>query len=600
MMTFDQEGLSLTGTSVEIFAAIMNDLDVDAIGINCSLGPDEMLPLFKRLGQLTRKPLCVEPNAGRPEYDGQKTSYRMGPQDFARYVEDYADCGASIIGGCCGSGPDHIAAMKRMLASTVVRKREYREPNILSSRNATNDLGEFCIVGERINPASRPGFQEELEGANCETVFRDADAQATEGASILDLNLGVEKTLKAETVAAAIQGLDKRSSLPLSLDIQTPEFLEIALREYPGRALVNSSSSDPADLARKLPLIKKYGGCLVLLALEKKIPDSAEERLAVVSRALSIAEAAGVDRSRVVVDPLVLSIGAGKDPHVTLEAISGLAGQGLKSIVGLSNLSFGMPDRPSINAAFLSQAVARGLTSAIMNPGDPLVMSVLRGALLIKHGRSSLKASSEIQNPLVRALLSGKAKEATRLIDEELAHKSALEISQDVLGKAMEEVGDLYEKKKIFLPHLLFAAETSFPLFDYLNSKVSGGVESRGRVILATVEGDVHDIGKNIIATVLRSGGFEVIDIGKDVSPATVLEKTRELKPDIVGLSAMMTTTVGKVGETAKLLSENGQACQVMAGGSSMNAKLAELFRVHYSSNGSEALALCKRLMERA
>jgi 5-methyltetrahydrofolate--homocysteine methyltransferase len=596
-MTFDENGLSLTGTSVEIFAAVADDLDVDAVGVNCSLGPDQLLPVFKRLAARTSKPLCVEPNAGKPEFDGQKTSYKMGPEDFGRYVEDFADCGASIIGGCCGSGPEHVRAMARMLGNRVARPRSPEKRSILASRNAAHDLSEFCVIGERINPASRKPFQAELEAGTLETVYKDAHDQAEEGACALDVNFGVEKTLKPGLVAEAIRGLDKRSSLPLSLDIQTPELLEEALREYPGRALVNSSSCDPEDLGRKLALVKKYGGVLVLLSMARKIPETSEERIQTVQKALEAIKAAKLSRERVLVDPLVLSIGAGKDPQVTLDTIGELACCGLKTTVGLSNLSFGMPERSSINAAFLAQAVARGLSSAIMNPGDSVVMSTLKGALLIKNGRSNLKASSDIQDPLVRALLSGKSKEVSRIVDAALAQRSPIEVSQDLLGKAMEDIGVLYETKKIFLPHLLFAAETAFPIFDYLNAKVSGESSSRGTVLLATVEGDVHDIGKNIIATVLRAGGFTVIDAGKDKSPQAILDEARALRPDIIGLSAMMTTTVGKVGETKAGLEAAGMECPVIAGGASMNEGLARRFSVHYCSNGSEALALCKALV---
>jgi 5-methyltetrahydrofolate--homocysteine methyltransferase len=486
--------------------------------------------------------------------------------------------------------------MAKMLGSRVARRKPGVLKPVLASRNAAHDLGEFCVIGERINPASRKAFQRELEEGDAQTVFKDAEAQAEEGANVLDLNLGVEKTLGAEVVRLAVQGLDKRSSLPLSLDIQTPELLEEALREYPGRALVNSSSCEPGDLARKLGLVKRYGGVLMLLAMARKIPETAEERIQTVQKALEAIKAAGISRDRVIVDPLVLSIGAGKDPRVTLDTIMEMDSVGVRTSVGLSNLSFGMPERPGINAAFLSQAVACGLTSAIMNPGDQTLMAVLKGALLLKHGRSTLKASSEIQDPLARALLSGKAKEVSRIVDEALSSRDPLDVSQNLLGKAMEDIGSLYESKRIFLPHLLFAAETAFPIFDYLNSKVSGGSFSRGKVMLATVEGDVHDIGKNIIGTVLRSGGFEVIDIGKDVSPEAVAKAAAELKPDIIGLSAMMTTTVGKVGETKLLLAERGYAGHVIAGGASMNPSLAERFGVGYSANGSECLALCKSL----
>ena len=603
-MAFDASGATLTGASVEVFAAVMSDLDVDVIGMNCLVGPAEMLANLKRLAGCTDALLSVEPNAGDPYFDGKKTVYGTDAQSFAMYAEEFVESGVSIIGGCCGTTADHIraaAAVLRNVVPAAVRRRDVKQPQIITSRTAVFDLASaFCVIGERINPTGRRQLRESMRAGDWGVMLEEAAAQAHEGSHVLDVNFGVEKFFNRDNIADAVISLDRAVALPLSLDIQTPELMEAALCEYPGRPLINSSACDEESLSKKLPLLKKYGGVMILLAMKTDISPDAQERAKAVADALEYAGGMGLGRDRFIVDPLVLPQGAGGSHKTTLETIRLCSDMGLRTVVGLSNLSYGMPNRSGINAAFLSQAVDCGLSCAIMNSGDSVVMETLFGALLLKTGKLEDKITPELElDPVVSALLSGSRKTVDALVDEKLAGgMTPLDVSQNFLGGAMESIGALYGEKRIFLPHILFAAETAFPVFDRLNGMMTGEGASRGRVMIATVEGDIHDIGKNIVGTVLRAGGFGVTDIGKNVPASVIVSRAQELKPDIIGLSAMMTTTVGRIQEAAQALKSAGINTAVISGGASMNPELAELFGVRYSRDSNGALALCKELVQ--
>lgn len=602
-MAFDAAGTTLTGASVEVFAAVMGDLDVDVLGMNCLVGPAEMLPNLRRLAACTDLFLSVEPNAGDPYFDGEKTIYGTSAVDFSLYTEEFIESGASIIGGCCGTTPAYIraiAALARDAAPAAKRGRAKPPFPRLASRTTVHEIDGFTVIGERINPTGRGQLKDSIRGGDWGLMLEEADAQSREGAHVLDVNFGVEKFFTPESVADAFIALDRATGTPLSLDIQTHELMETALTEYPGRPLVNSSACDEPSLAKKLPLLKKYGGMMILLAMEGDISDSADERMRAIDGALAYAEGMGLSRDRFLIDPLALSLGAGCDHRVSLEVVRRCAERNLFTTIGLSNLSHGMPNRSGINAAFLSQAIAAGLSSAIMNSGDEVVTQTLFGAQLLKTGKLEDRVGDMPLDPLVAALLSGRKKIVSEMVDGKIAEgMKPLDVSQSFLGGAMEAVGLLYETKKIFLPHILFAAETAFPEFDRLNGMMSGEVATRGKILLSTVEGDIHDIGKNIVGTVLRAGGFEVVDAGKNVSAGMIADAAERHRPDLVGLSAMMTTTVGRVPEVAACLRERGFDVPVLAGGASMNAELADIFGVHYSRDSSSALTLCKELTEK-
>ncbi len=597
-MTFDQSLRTVTGTSVAIFGTTLEDLDVDVIGINCSLGPAELIPVLKELTNYTTKPLSVEPNAGQPEYDGIDLVYNLQPEHFAIYMEDFIDLGVNILGGCCGTSPKHIRALSSLLRrerKPIIRERSFTQA--LASRTIYQTLDPFAIIGERINPASRKHFQQEIIAQDYQTIVWEMIGQQREGTGIVDLNLGVEKLLTREHFKEVILELDRRSTLPISFDIQTFDYLETALREFPGRPLINSAQVTERSLERATYLLKKYGGMLILLAMGKKIPETGEERFDKVMEGISILEANGISRERIFADPLVLSLGAKKDPRGTLRTIELLSEAGVRTTMGLSNLSFGLPERSKINGAYLAQAVEKGVKSAIMNSGDSFVMGSLTGALSIRGESLVEKESYLTDDPLVDSLLAGDVRELQQLIEEELTYRTPLEISEIILGKAMEIIGNLYNDGEIYLPHLLLASQTAQPIFEHLQTLTTEERNYQGKVVMATVEGDIHDIGKSIVATVLKSGGFQVIDAGKDLPAEQILQIVQEEEPDILGLSAMMTTTVGRVEEMMRLLNEVKSRVRLIAGGASMNYILAEKFGCEYAQNASTALELCKRLM---
>lgn len=599
-MTFDSSFRTVTGTSPAIFATSLEDMDVDVIGMNCTLEPREMIPIYKELAKYTTKYLSVEPNAGAPYYDGTYLQYKMTPEQFAMYVEDYVDLGVNIFGGCCGTTPKHIKVLKRLLSKQKPFLKKSTFVQALASRTIYHPIEPFTIIGERINPASRKEFQEEIIQKKWSSLLKEASLQEKEGATVLDVNLGIEKVLTFEHFQEMVIALDRHSSLPISFDIQSSEFLEVALREYPGRPLINSAWLDPKIMEERMELLKKYGGMLVLLGMGKEVPENPENRMQYILDGIQMLEEQGISRQRILADPLVLSIGAKKDPKVALEVIRMLTESGIRTTMGLSNLSYGLPNRSLLNGAYLAQAVEKGLTTAIMNSGDPLVMNCLQGALTLEGKTVEGDELKKRENPVVDALLSGDGIELKKLVDDKLEDTHPQEVAEKLLGIAMEEIGSLYTAGEIYLPHLLLASEVVQPIFEFVNSLTTKSQTFRGKVVLATVEGDVHDIGRKIVGTVLQTGGFQVIDIGKDCPAEKVVEAVKREQPEIVGLSAMMTTTVGGVEKVAELLKQENQEVYLIAGGASMNADLGNKFGcAGYAQNASQALELCKRFVEK-
>ncbi|MGJ8454067.1 homocysteine S-methyltransferase family protein [Pseudothermotoga sp. U03pept] len=596
-MTFEEDGKSVTGTSVEIFATLMNDLDVDVVGMNCTLEPKQMLSVFSRLAKYCKKPLSVEPNAGKPFLENGKVVYRTKPEEFAIYMADFVELGANIVGGCCGTGPEHIEVMTKYIGEQRPRKREIISTQYLSTRTIIKPVDTFLVIGERINASGKKKLQANIQQMDFSGVITLAQEQEREGCTAIDVNLGIEKLLNEDHFRQVIIELDKHSCLPVSFDVQNANFLETAMREYVGRGLINSAFSRREHLIERIDLMKKYGGILMVLAMKSDIPKTAQERFEVVLDAVKILEENSVDLERVYFDPLVLPVGAKNDYHVTLETIKLISQAGLKSSIGLSNLSFGMPSRENINAAFLTLAIENGLNAAILNSKETITMSALQGILALK-GKGLIRTEEINEDPLLGYIIKGQKESLMSAVQEFLKSHDPLYVSQQILGKVMEQIGVLYATGKIYLPHLVLAAETVQPAFDHLNGLLKGSQVKEGKVLLATVQGDIHDIGKKIVATVLRSGGFEVYDVGKDISAATILQECKKYKPDIVGLSAMMTTTVGQVKEVADLLRSHGVNVFLIAGGASMNQQLADQFNVLYAKDAVQALELCKKLMK--
>ena len=603
-MTFEENGVSVTGTSLEIYTSLFNDLDVDAIGMNCTLTAEAMVPLARKLALFSRKPVFTEPNAGKPTLTaGGKLVYKTSPEEFTMYMEDHVQVGMNIIGGCCGTGPEHINYMTKHFKDRKPVKRNVEKLDVISNRTYMVNISPFLIVGERINASGKKKFQEKIRNFDIENILKLAREQENEGAQVLDVNLGNETFLSKEHFKKVIVELDRAVSLPLSLDIQSEEFLKAALFEYPGRPLINSSKATKEDLDKKIALLKRFGGVLIILAMGNEIPKSAQERYKIGKWAVEYVTSQGIEKDRIFVDPLVLPFGANEDYNVTLETIRLLSADSIKTSIGLSNFSFGMPNRESLNASLLALAMERGLCGVIINTAEQTTMNVLTGMKKMLKKEVVEAPVQGIENELVKALIQGDGISADKYItslSSGASQMSPLEIVQNVLAKAMEEIGKLYASNKIFLPHLILAAETVKPIFAKLTEMIPEGQSIKsGRVLLATVEGDIHDIGKKIVGTVLESSGFEVIDIGKDVPAQVILQKTVELKPDIVGLSAMMTTTVVKVGEVVNTLKGAEIEIPVIAGGASMNEELAQRFGCAYGKDAQEAVEICNELMRK-
>jgi len=597
-MTFDANGRSVTGTTPRIFATVMNDLNVDVVGVNCSTGPADMLRTVEIIRDNTNKYISVEPNAGSPHYEGKNVLYDITPEEFADYAMKFASKGAHIIGGCCGSTPYHINEMAKSLKNIPPHRSPKTIKQVLCSRTMLCEPEPFMIIGERINPASKQKLQKEIIKKEFTNVIKQASKQQEEGSTILDVNLGIEKLLEVEHFRSVMLQMDRQSSLPLSLDIQTYGFLEVAMREYPGRALLNSARVTPKSIERKAALLNKHGGMLILLAMDKKLPKTAADRVKLIVEGISELEAKGIGRDRIYADALVLSFGAGNDPNITLETIEKLNDQGIKTVIGLSNLSFGLPDRSLLNGAFLSQAICKGLKAAIMNSGDEFVMKSLYGGLGLRGKSLSVKIENISDDMILKAILTGNKDDLMDQVESLLKVQDPLYISQEILGKAMEEVGKLFSKGNIYLPQLLLGAETVQPIFDYINEKYPHRRAYKGNVLLATVEGDIHDIGKKIIGTVLRSNGFEIVDIGADISADEIVKSVQHFQPDILGLSAMMTTTVDQIGIVSALLHRNKMNVMTIAGGASVNEELAQKYKIDgYCKNAASVVDLCQKLL---
>ena len=599
-LTFEESGRTLTGTEPANFALTFSDLDVDALGINCTLGPEEMSPLFKELAQRTEKFLCVEPNAGMPILDGEKNLYPIGPDEFSQHVEPYWECGANIIGGCCGTTPEHIKKIKTILGtrSPAVSIRSQRSKGTspaVSSPLKIVDFDDFVVIGEGINPSGGKRLKRAIEREDLDYVLNEARRQVDAGATVLDVNFGIESAVSPVFMEKLILALSYNVGAPLSLDVQTPEILERLMKVYPGRPLVNSSRAFKKDIEKKAELLGRYGGVLIILSMGKDVPKGFEERKERIDWAMNKIKDLGLSERRIIFDPIVLAMGAGGNPLDTLRTVSYLSEMDSKSTYGLSNLSFGLPDKSYLNAAFLALSLEKGLTSAIMNALDPVQMGILRATLVLLGKKELPGGEAKGECELVQFILSGKKDELLCFVKEFLCSMKPIRIVEEHLKPGMERVGEMYSSGTIYLPQLILAAQTIKPAFEFIESKLVGG--GKENFVIATVSGDVHDIGKNIVAAIIRSSGFNVVDLGKDVSTEEIVKAVKKNKPLALGLSAMMTTTIPKIKDVVEGLKHEGVEVVVIAGGASLSKKIAlELGADFYAKDAMDGLRVLKEL----
>ncbi len=596
-MTFNENGKTVTGTSIEIFATTINDLNVDVAGVNCYLNPENILPIFSQFAKYCYKKLSIEPNAAKPDIKDGKLNYDIDPIEFAFYSKDYVELGANIVGGCCGTCCDHIQSIVRTIGKRRPAQKEKNTRQYLSSRTILKDTEPFLIVGEKVNASANKKIQNIFLNKEYDKLILLAQEQ--KDANAIDINFGNEKIISKEIIKDVIQLFDRYSILPLSLDIQDINLLEIALKEYPSRALINSSTSSKKDLERHINLLKKYGGMLIVLSMNNKVSRNYNTRINIIKDAISFINQHNIDIERIYFDPLVLPISAGEDYNISLKVIEYLSKNNFKSIIGLSNLSFGIPDKEKINSSFLALAMDKGLNAAICNCFHITTINIIDGILSLK-GKSRKINSKDFDDPLINILLYGAEKELINFIEEKLKNFTPLEISEKFLKEKMQLIGQLYSNGKIYLPQLLICSETIQKGFDFLSKFMvkKDQIYKKGKIMLATVEGDIHDIGKKIVATVLKSMGYEVLDIGKNVYKEIIYKSYLKIKPDIIGLSAMMTSTIYRIKEVKEYFVKKGINVPIIAGGASLNKDIADSFNVYYAKDAFDALNICQSLIK--
>ena len=612
-MSFEAGGRTFTGCTVESFGVTARGLGASAVGINCSLGPKEIFPMAKRLAEAVpgNFPVFVKPNAGLPRADG--SGYDITPQLFALQMKPYRELHLFAAGGCCGTTPEFIKLLNGTFAGCTPGRPAHRMPSVLCTPVDTVTVDGITVVGERINPTGKKRFQQALREGDMNYVLEQAVSQAEAGAQILDVNVGapgVDEPVLMEQVVKALQSV---TSLPLQLDSSNVEALARGLRVYNGKPIVNSTNGEPEKLAAILPLCKKYGAAIVGLAIDEKgIQPKAADRVAIARRITEAALAAGIPREDIYIDCLTLTASAQQeDVLATVQALEACKKElGVRTVLGVSNISFGLPCRTYLNTTFLTMAMYAGLDLAIMNPSsEEMMAAVYAYNVLTNRDKQSTKyierfadrvpastalaqaakaapaasaAEAELTGPyaaLMKAVekgLKGDAAAHTRAL---LAEKQPLEVVDEALIPALDIVGGKYEKGTLFLPQLLQAASAAQSAFEEIKTAIAQkgeGSASKGRIVLATVKGDVHDIGKNIVRVILENYGFEVLDLGRDVPVETVVDTVREKDVHLVGLSALMTTTLKSMEETIAALHAAQLDCKIMVGGAVLTPEYAE------------------------
>ncbi|EGO64201.1 homocysteine S-methyltransferase family protein [Acetonema longum] len=632
-LTFETDGRTFTGTDAHTAAVILSPLGADVIGANCSLGPAQLLLVLETLVKATHKPISIQPNAGLPTLEGDQTHFPMGPEEFSHWIPKLIAAGAHYVGGCCGTTPQHIKAAREAIDATGATRQSPLLPQpspyvALASRSKTVYIGQqypTVVIGERINPTGRRKLAAEIKEGSFTTVKKDALGQLQAGARVLDVNMGVPGIDQAAAMKKAVQELSMLVDAPLAIDTTDPQALEAGLAAFPGRALVNSVSAEPERLEHFLPLAKKYGAAILCLPLAAGgLPATARERVAIAQNIVAAALAAGLSENDLMLDALTLTIATdGEAARQTLATLQ-LYRQhfGYPTVMGLSNISYGLPRRDMINAAFCAMSLHAGLDAPILNPYDPLMQDILAtSAVLLGHDAHARQFSaryaytppgfpgapheidtSHILGKIKHCVIQGEKEAVAPLIEQAIQEGyQPLTITDEALTVAMNEVGQAFSAGRSFLPHVMLSAETMRSAFQAIKTYLPAhSVRSLGKVVLATVKGDIHDLGKNIVAALLENNGFTVIDLGKDVPADTIVAACREHQPDIVGLCALMTTTLPQIDHTIRELRAAGSPAHTftIVGGAVLTKEYAAQAGADaYAANGVVAVELCKSMI---
>ena len=614
-MIFDEKARLLTGADVRTACAVVEGLGADAIGFNCGLGPKQMIPLVEELEKHASIPILVMPNAGLPESVNGETIFNVDPDEFASYMTQIAKMGVSYLGGCCGTTPAHLKAMIEATKDIEDKVPEFKNETIVASYSKSVDLSEGAVIGERINPTGKKLMKEALRNKDMDYVLRQGITQSEAGAHILDVNMGLPEIDEKEMLCSGVYELQSVLPVPLQLDSGDAEAMEAALRLYNGKAMINSVNGKEKSMKEVFPLAKKYGGVVICLCLDEDgIPSTAQGRIAIAKKIIKRAAEYGIDKKNLAVDALVMTISTDTNNAIeTLNAVDYIRNTlGVNTVLGVSNISFGLPNREAVNTAFYTLAMSRGLSAGIINPNSRPMMNAFYSykALAGKDESCQEYIKSAVDTEIVQktenldlktAIIKGMKEESARCAKELLENTESLVIINDYIIPALDIVGDGFEKNTIFLPQLLMSADSAKAAFDEIKAHfvMSGAEQVKGeKIIIATVEGDIHDIGKNIVKVLLQNYGFDVMDLGKDVKCEKVLEEAQKNNVKLVGLSALMTTTVPNMEKTIKLLHDNTDA-KVFVGGAVLTRDYAKMINADfYAKDAMESVRIAQEFFE--
>lgn len=631
-VVFDEHHKMLTGATPEVVVALLEGLRVDAIGMNCGLGPKQMKPIFETMARYASIPLVITPNAGLPRSENGKTVYDVGPEEFAEDMEEIINMGAWMAGGCCGTTPAHIKALTERCSGITPKPLTDKDYTIVTSYSTAVELGERpVIIGERINPTGKSKFKQALRDNNMEYILEEGVKQADSGAHILDVNVGLPEIDEPAMMRRTVYELQSVLPLPLQIDTTDPVAMEQAMRIYNGKPMINSVNGKEEIMHQIFPLVQKYGGTVVGLALDEAgIPDTAEGRLAVAKKIYDTAAEYGIKPKDIVIDALTMTMSTDNNSaNITLDTVREIKAHGGRTVLGVSNISFGLPQREVINSGFFLMAMQAGLSAGIINPNaramiqaydtycvlggfDSQCMSYIEKYAVaeptpVAQTVTSVKQAGKAVTgnlSLTDCIVKGLKEQAYKATKDELGTKDTMEIINGELVPALDIVGKGFEKGTVFLPQLLMSAEAAKAGFEAIKEYVSSqgtNQEKKATIVIATVKGDIHDIGKNIVKVLLENYGYDVIDLGKDVPPEAVVDKVIETHAPLVGLSALMTTTVVSMEETIKKLHESAPWCKIMVGGAVLTQEYADMIGADfYGKDAMQSVYYAEELLNPA
>lgn len=613
-MTFEQNGRTLSGNDPETFVNVAEGLGADVVGVNCSLGPEELKPIIQEILETASVPVMLQPNAGLPCLEHGETHYHVTPEEYVEAMKDYMEQGAAIVGGCCGTTPEFIEKLSKAAPETVAERKILKKTRV-SSQTQTVTFGNRVIVcGERLNPTGKKKMKQALIEERYDELVVEAVRQEEAGAQVLDVNVGLPGIDEPETMKRVIRLLQEVITLPLQIDSSNAEAIEKACRYYNGKPLINSVNGKDEVMEAVFPIVRKYGGVVIGLTLDEGIPLKAEERFEIAKKIIKKAEQYGIGKEDIIIDCLTLTASAQqKEVRETLRAMKMVKELGVHTVLGVSNVSFGLPNRPLLNRTFLTLAMEAGLDLPIINPLDTELMGTIDAFHVlfykdvdsqnyIKNQSKETASPSRVQEStftLRDIIIHGLKDEVKQATGEELSKREPLEVINQVIIPALNEVGKDYETGKIFLPQLIQSAETTKKAFEVVKeSFASNDGEEKGPILMATVEGDIHDIGKNIVKVVMESYGYRVIDLGKDVKVEKVVEAWKKYKPKAIGLSALMTTTVVSMERTIQALKKEGCNAPIWVGGAVLTEDIAKNIGAdYYAEDAMASVTLLEKVL---